>query len=740
MSGRILPNDYPLNYSTETHRAKQQSIHQSQELIYQFLINLVKKSPPETVLLEFKNLFFLCELNSNSKVIQALYQIIFRNHEGEFRNTLKRSAYILINNWSSKRQYNHIQELIQLLTETGVNQRTLSPSLNRLRIWLANFINSEGYQELKLFVSHYTYTPQGKDHWVERYTSYLLVPQYIDSQNPIEQRESARNLAKRLKEKFKFDLAMYTARCDSPRFKDNKFSNPTSLGTGVISLIKKVVSKNLLSNYRNYAHRFLKETRNLNYGDFKKSIQKYLIFYISSPTSLDSFNKQLSEKLGCLYESHNDEKLSGGLLLRTCRQIVEFLTTEDGQKPSFLFSLLSSQESPLTIAILFLKIILICKYVHTHLEVCIAKLIRYYAAYPEKDCQWFINFLEIFNIVFTIYSANVQYNLVKVKDHAPDSQRVVDLDAYRIFSQLKGANLRGANLSGANLIQADLKAADLRDANLSGADLTQADLSLAKLSRANLSGAILTGAKLSAADLNSTDLTGASLSGADLRRADLRQAKLSNASLKAIKLHRTKLQPADLSSVSLNLYELTSVDLESTALQPANLSDANLSGADLRHTTLIQANLSGADLHHANLSNANLTGANLSKANLNQANLNGASLRDADLKNASLRCTTLSAASLSRANLSRADLSYAQLSNSNLSFTNLSYTLLRHVNLNGTDLSHADLNGTNLFSSELSRANVKGAYFRENSTLSEETRLNLKQRGAIVEMYSKKFS
>ena len=712
MTGRNLTDDYKLNLPADANQLKQQSLQQAQEVIYKFLLEIVKKYSPETVLLELRHLLISCDDTVNSEAVKALNNIIFRNNEEEFRNTLTRACYILINNWYSNRKYIYIQELIQLLADVAETQNSLSRSLNRLKSWIGNFINSEDYQEIKLFAS--PYTDQDRGYWSHRYTSYLLVPQYLDANNPIEQREVARNLSKQLREKFKFDLAMYTVRCDSPTFKGEKCSPPTIIENGGISLIKKIVSRNLLFSYENSANIFLQQVKNINYRDFKESLQNYLFFDVDQQISLGVLKKKLAEKLDSLYEIHHQEILSVDLLLRTCKQLIEFLTTEDGQNPSSLFILLTTQGSTLALVIILLKIILVCKYVRTHLDVCLAQLIHYYENYPENECQWFINFLEIFNIAFAIYTENVQYNLVKVKDKASDNQNNpsdVDLDAYRIFPQLKGADLRDSDLSGADIRSTDLSAADLRGADLSGADLSQANLSLAKLSRANLSSAMLNGAELNAADLNSADLSGASLSGADLRRADLQHVNLSGSSLIDAKMCRSNLKKADLNSATLSSATLNASDLSGANLQNADLQNADLSNANLSNANLSNANLRGADLRHAKLHNANLRGANLHHTNLSHASLRGA-------------------------NLSSTNLSRAELSHGNLRGTDLSDALLRHVNLTGANLSHANLRGANLFSTSLNGVNVQGTKFSENSGLSEGMKRELEQQGAVCELYS----
>lgn len=707
MTESTLPDSHLLNSSAEVNLKNQPNLQQAQEVIYKFLRDLVNHHSPETVLLEFKQLFVCGDSTVDPDVLQALYTIIFSNNEEEFRYTLKRACYILVNNWASQRKHERIQELIQILADAKDSHSPLSPSLKRLRSWNINFVESEDYHQLQLFASP---SKNQGGYWIHRYTSYLLVPQYLDSSNPKEQRELARNLSNRLKEKYKLDLAMYTARCDSTPAKKEEITNPTKLGDGGIRLIKKVISRNTLFDYSHQAHLFLQQTRELNYRNFKGKLHKYLCFYLDNQKFLDTLKIKLNDQLDDLYESHHQDSLSVDLLLRTCRKLIGWLTTEDGKEPSYLFILLTTQGNTLTLVIILLKIVLICQYVRTHLEVCIAQLIRYYEKFSEKECQWFINFLEIFNIVFAIYTEDVQYNLVKIKDSNLESQRVADLDAYRVFSQFKGADLRANDLKGADLRNSDLSAADLREANLCEAVLNKADLSLAKLSRANMSHAILNEAELIAADLNEANLSFASLDATKLRHADLSLANLSHAILS-----RAILNASTLSSANLQEADLQYTDLRYANLSHANLSGANLQYADLSNADLRGANLRGANLESVNLSHANLQGVNLTEAKLNRCDLEYVNLQSANLRGASLRHAKLSYAKLSYADLSSSDLSHAELSYGELKGTDLSDALLRHVNLSGADLRDANLIGANLYSTNLQGAHLENTQFGEIS-------------------------
>ncbi|HEY9600793.1 MAG TPA: pentapeptide repeat-containing protein [Allocoleopsis sp.] len=704
MTNRIPLDERHPDPPNDSDRSDRESLQEAQDSIYKLFKDLVVNFPPESILVEFKNLFIFGNGNVSADGVQALYKIILTNDEGEFVNTLKRVCYILINNWLFQRKYSSIQELIQVLAEVKTAHTPLSPSLKRLRTWLLSFIESEDYKEFSLFAS-----PDNRGAWSHRYTSYLLVPQYLDSKNPKEQRELARTLSNQLKEQFKLNFALYTARSESPSSKEIQASNPTQLGEELIHLIKKIISKNALFDYTNQSHFFLQQTRELDYHNFKLKLKNYLCFYFPHETFLEVFHESLAEKIDNVYEERNKDRLNIDLLLRTCRQVVEWLTTEDGQNPSYLFVLLTTQGNTITLAIILLKIILICQYVRTHLEVCIAHLIRYYEQYPERECQWFINFIETFNIVFALYTENVQYNLVKVRETNLASQPVDNLESYRVFSQFRGYDLRGNDLSNTDLRHSNLSAADLREANLSGADLSQSDLSLAKLSKASLSHALLNEAESIAADLSNADLSNASLIATKLRYADLQEANLSGA-----KLSRATLNDSTLSGADLRNADLQYADLRHANLTRANLSGANLQYADLSGTQLNGANLSSANLQYANLSRANLEGANLSKANLSRADLECVNLRNAELQGTLLRHVKLSYAKLNHANLSQSDLSHAELSHGDLSDTNLRNALLRHVNLNGADLKNADLRGANVFSTNLHSANIQGALLGED--------------------------
>lgn len=417
----------------------QRDIPRAQETIYNYLLEIVKLWTPEDVLIEFRHLFIHHVNTVSSHTLPSLYEIVFSNQEQEFRNTLKRSCYILINNWDLSRNHKYIQKLIHLFSDPVLQRHTLSPTMQRLRAWIKAFVQSQDFQELQLFASRYE--ERETIHWSQRYASYLLVPQYIDLQNPIEQRQAARALSRQLKEKFKFELAMYTARSDANMPKEQSPKNPTAMGDDVLRLIKAIVAKRGMFSYVNLANIFVQQTHRLNYQEFKQSLQQYLVFSVDQYEYEKSLKSQLADKLTQLYVTYQDRPIDDALLLRTCNRVIEFLTTENRQEPSSLFVLLLSQGNPLTLVIILLKLVLICKYSRTHLEARIADLIIYYKDFSEEDCKWIVTFFEIFRITMAIYTENIEFNLVNMNplngDELPPSSMEQLLDAYRIFSQPK---------------------------------------------------------------------------------------------------------------------------------------------------------------------------------------------------------------------------------------------------------------------------------------------------------------
>ncbi len=418
-----------------TSKRRQLNVQIAQEEVYTFFIKIVNTMSPDDVLREFQAVFIDGLDLQYYHSIPQIYKIFLNDKEQDFCNTIKRCIYILINTWKTSRKDKYIQKLVKLFDIKNLKVKANNfPAINICKSWLENFINSKDYQEIKLFAVKHDELSKG--HWTNRYTSYLLVAQSVNENNPREQQEAARKLYKQIKDKFKFELAMYIARSQSAVSSTTRYKNPSVLGDNALRLIKAIILKKGAFSHENIANIFIKQTQGQTLEQFKASIEKYLFFSVDNQELVKTLRQQFAEILSLWKKDYNQEILTKELFLRTCNRVIDCFTTENGKEPSLLFILLLTQGHSLTLVIILLKTILISRNSRRHLEIKIAHLISYYEKYPEDECKWVINFMEIFNITFAIYAENVEYNLIKMEEDESSNPQL-NLDAYRVFSQMK---------------------------------------------------------------------------------------------------------------------------------------------------------------------------------------------------------------------------------------------------------------------------------------------------------------
>ena len=408
-----------------------------QDTICNFFLDKMNKETPDWVLEKFEKLFISQTGKFPIKIGEALYIIVAQNQEDTFRNTLKRSCYILINNWNAARNHQSIQKLIQLFSEASKTQKkidtTKSLTKQRLKKWIINFIQSEDYKELQIFIARY----ENRGKWSNHYASYLLASESIDAKNSQEYREAAKIVSQQLKKRFNFALAMYTARSNLAVASAIGGQNPTVLGDDVLHLIHKILANRGIFSYANIANIFLKQTTGLLYYNMKQSLKLYLFFSLEKSDLLKVLNTNIDKYLESLYNQYDKKVWNRHMLLNTCNHLIEYLITQEKGKPSLTFTWLVTHNQGLILAILIMKIILICQASYVHLENCIASLIEYYENEPESNCQWLIDFLETLTVTLAIYAENIRYNLVSLEPKQDKLRTSDNFKSYWIFSQVK---------------------------------------------------------------------------------------------------------------------------------------------------------------------------------------------------------------------------------------------------------------------------------------------------------------
>jgi len=411
------------------------SIEKAQQYIFNFFLEIIKRYEAKAILNQFEKLFIKYEEIDNINPYYALGEIIFHNKESEFKDTLLRCCYILNNNWAINGNINACHTLVDLFLVDSIGFSTRIHKLKKLRQWLQNFIQSEEYDTLRSLSGrpgiHKSY-----HNWSERFSSYLLISEYSDPKKPLEQRQYAETLSRKIKKQFKFDLAMYTARIDSTLGGNPQRQNPTNLGDGVLLLIKKVLNRQGNDNYRKAAKRFYDQIQNITFLEFKSKLLIYLGISQDDLEVSEVLRITVVKKLKHFQEHRHEEIMSMSLLYITCNRILRCLLLNERGKPSEFLQLSLEYDNLLAPVILLLKIVLILPQIHFYLESYVAELIKFHSIYEEAECRSFINFMDILNVTLAIFDKDTDYSLIKMKNIENDLVDI-NLENYRIFSQLK---------------------------------------------------------------------------------------------------------------------------------------------------------------------------------------------------------------------------------------------------------------------------------------------------------------
>ncbi len=411
------------------------SIDKAQQYIYNFFLEIIKRYPSEDILNQFNRLFIKYEEIDNIDAYYALGEIIFHNREYEFKNTLIRCCYILNNNWIINGNINACHQLVDLFLSDSIGVPTKIHKLKKLREWLQNFVQSKEYNTLRL-LSGRPAVNKIYHSWSERFSSYLLISEYADSSKPLEQRQYAEALSRKIKKQFKFDLAMYTARIDSKLGANPQRQNPTTLGDSVLTLIKRILNKHGNENYRRSAKNFYKQVDDTTFLEFKENLLKYLGMSQDDLEISEILYSTVVQKLNHFQEYRHHEEMTLSLLNVTCNRVLRYLLLNESRQPSEFLKLSLEYNNFLNPVILLLKIVLIHPNLRFYLESYVAELIKFYSSYEETECWAFINFLDVLNVTLAVFDEDTNYSLIKMNNVENDLLGI-NLENYRVFSQTK---------------------------------------------------------------------------------------------------------------------------------------------------------------------------------------------------------------------------------------------------------------------------------------------------------------
>jgi hypothetical protein len=415
--------------------------YHEEQLIYQHLVNLVRKESPNQILDRFRALFIERANYPEPEIISILDKITAsKNASEEFQFFLNRCCHILINYWHMNPLiHSAIADLISLFNAIPPTYKISNlrcREITRLRELIKQFVSSEQYLILQRFTQVVNEThpvTKRQDNQplmtlIRRYP-YLYEHCLMNDNSTIEQKETVRHFQSQVQKKFEIDLSQYvtykvrriqmlknTSTAEADRIL-RPIDNPTLLtDSELYTTLKHFIGKVEHGNtYHESAQQFIKYGGQAkNFRNFKDDLYEYLISSVDKQYGKKQFNQKLYKYLQDILPQANEQKINDLLLVRTCSNLLNFLVVNNQSSPQhFVFLDLISNQGTVPTMGLLLKIVLICGKVKPYLERKFAILFNHYESSTTDTVGWLVGTLEQLNIAFSINFGGIDLSFFK---------------------------------------------------------------------------------------------------------------------------------------------------------------------------------------------------------------------------------------------------------------------------------------------------------------------------------------
>ncbi len=385
-------------------------VSMEEKILYEHLMQCLDTEFPEEVFSRFIHLFTNGQTYGNPLVVQALQRLVTSSYaEREFKFIFNRSCYIVINRWLMQP---HTQELVLKLLDTLENLPN-TPSYSRFirkqHQLLRKFQETEQYhalQRLKQLIANRDleqFSEQRPLNSLLRRYPFLYSHHLLTVDSTSEQRQQIVSMQEQQQRQFDIDLSRYiTSRRRSPQ----PTHNPTLLSQRQLDQSIHHFAGRVRGNqtYRDLAYQFRSYGfKASSYAQFKHDLYAYLIDAVDPQYGKQRFNQRLCEHLQTTLSHQDNNALDEGLLVRTCRKLLDFLVVEGKHQPNHsTFVDLTSNLGIQGAIALVLKVVLLCDRVKSHVERQFAILFCHYESTTAAEARWLVESLEYLNIAFSL--------------------------------------------------------------------------------------------------------------------------------------------------------------------------------------------------------------------------------------------------------------------------------------------------------------------------------------------------
>lgn len=378
--------------------------------LYGHLQKCRQQEDPETVIRRFHDLFILANGYIDPQIREVLVELTHRPHaEREFKYTLNRCSYTLINPWATyPKEHWAIPALVQLFEELPTAPAR-TPETQRIRSLTRQFTHTEQYAALRRFsnlldgpdttraADEQSIAKQLK-HYPFLYDSSVLTK---DSDQV--QKTQVGQLRQAAEATLGVQLARY---CDQrKRQSGTGLTNPTRLPQAEFDSALDYYTGKIEGgrSHRDLAQMFRAYSKTVrSFRDFKEEFLEYLLSPLADadPKFVNNhFGRSLRRFLRETLHDFDSHRLTDFTVITTCQKLLNFLVVQGRQNPVFrrFWHLLNDVGHTLTIGLL-LRIVLFCSPVKPWLENRLTVLFNYHERCACKDVPWLVTTLEHTNI------------------------------------------------------------------------------------------------------------------------------------------------------------------------------------------------------------------------------------------------------------------------------------------------------------------------------------------------------
>jgi hypothetical protein len=399
------------------------SVADLQRQLYEHLQHCRQQESTESVVRRFQQLFIQAEGYPEAAPWHALVELIHLSPaEREFKYTLNRCSYTLVNPWYTQpRDHWAIPALVALFDDIP-QAPTDCFVTHRIRTLSQSFTETEQFAALRRLAALFEPEPTAGDTVAAianqpvakqlRHYPFLYDSSLLTKDSDQHQKEHVGELRHKAEAAFGVKLARYWAQGQAGRS-----PKPTRLSQAELNKALQHYTGKVEGNrsHRDVAQMFQTYSRTVrSFGAFKEELLEYLLAPLTAADSRyrnNVFSRSLRQYLREALADFDDQIPTEFMIITVCQKLLNFLVVQGRQQPVFRrFRQLIQDVGPTLAMGLLLRVVLFCASVKPWLENRMAVLFNHHEQQRCQDAAWLITALEHVNLALVTNFNKIGYS------------------------------------------------------------------------------------------------------------------------------------------------------------------------------------------------------------------------------------------------------------------------------------------------------------------------------------------